>query len=392
MSDIEQALLRYALGMHESGHPMIAEAIVRGADEITRLTSELATERARREAAESEHDEIVRKYEVERQEHAATHAKFDGAVPKWKFDQQCSMTKDALAERDRARVACGVAAADGVWFWQGRDDRSESLTCPVVMSAETLRGFVAERARREAAERDAYERGVEDAVAFLRKRAEGTKAIDMVSAGTLRAAWEQIERQMLAHPATAADDASDPQHPAYALGRRDGIALSAIAAGLDRESLEAAIDEGTAAAIAPAAGEGERDEERCCEFIWCYSNDPERYEAQCATREAAIAEATTEYDGAPFYVQKFRRPDVTEYAPDADDIIEMMRDRACDDAGEAAEEFPDVGDDATAELDAMLCAWARKRCVVTFWTSDGCGAEERIDPNAPAATGKGGER
>jgi hypothetical protein len=45
-------LLRYALGMHESGHPMIAEAIVRGADEIARLTSELAAERARREAGE----------------------------------------------------------------------------------------------------------------------------------------------------------------------------------------------------------------------------------------------------------------------------------------------------------------------------------------------------
>jgi hypothetical protein len=203
------------------------------------------------------------------------------------------------------------------------------------------------------------------------------------------------EHDERAHPAPASDEPADPQHPAYALGRRDGIALAALAAGLDRKALEAAIDEGTAAAIAPAAGEGERDDSRCCEFIWCYSNDPhpERYEAQCATREAAIAEATTEYDGAPFYLQKFRRPSAAEYAPDADDIIEMMRNRAWDDADDAVEEFPDVGEDATAELEAMLCAWAREHCVVTFWTSDGCGAKERIDPNAaPAATGDGGER
>lgn len=35
------------------------------------------------------------------------------------------------------------AGADGVWFWQGKSDPSELLTCPVVMSADTLREILA---------------------------------------------------------------------------------------------------------------------------------------------------------------------------------------------------------------------------------------------------------
>jgi hypothetical protein len=70
-------------------------------------------------------------------------AKLADSVPKWKHEQQVKQTVEALAERDRARIACGVAAAEDVWFWQGGFDRPESLSCPVVMSADTLRSFVA---------------------------------------------------------------------------------------------------------------------------------------------------------------------------------------------------------------------------------------------------------
>ena len=39
--------------------------------------------------------------------------------------------------------------AEGVWRWQGDGDDPESLSCPVVMSADTLRGFVSEARRAE---------------------------------------------------------------------------------------------------------------------------------------------------------------------------------------------------------------------------------------------------
>lgn len=38
---------------------------------------------------------------------------------------------------------------DDVWFWQGSGDEPESLTCPVIMSADTLRGFLEHIAERD---------------------------------------------------------------------------------------------------------------------------------------------------------------------------------------------------------------------------------------------------
>ncbi len=54
-------------------------------------------------------------------------------------------------ERDRALAAVRAATAkrDDVWFWQGQGDHPESLSCPVVMSADTLREMLA---RADAAE------------------------------------------------------------------------------------------------------------------------------------------------------------------------------------------------------------------------------------------------
>lgn len=55
---------------------------------------------------------------------------------------------------------------EGVWRWQGDGDDPESLSCPVVMSADTLRSFVAEVRRcervREWAEAERDETGWSD--------------------------------------------------------------------------------------------------------------------------------------------------------------------------------------------------------------------------------------
>lgn len=52
---------------------------------------------------------------------------------------------------------------------------------------------------------------------------------------------------------------------------------------------------------------------------------------------------------------------------DADDIIEMLGERAQDTVGEAAEDYPDVSDEAAAELDDILKAWVTKHCQPRFY-------------------------
>lgn len=58
----------------------------------------------------------------------------------------------------KAKVQVAHAARDDVWFWQGDElDDPASLTCPVVMTAETLRGMLERIAQLEAVERAARE-------------------------------------------------------------------------------------------------------------------------------------------------------------------------------------------------------------------------------------------
>lgn len=52
---------------------------------------------------------------------------------------------------------------------------------------------------------------------------------------------------------------------------------------------------------------------------------------------------------------------------DAGDIIEMLGERAYDDVGEFAEDWPDVPDEARQELDALLSEWISKNCTATFY-------------------------
>ncbi len=60
------------------------------------------------------------------------------------------LERERLLRADLALVRTGT---EGVWFWQGAGDEPGSLSCPVVMSAERLRAFVADRVRAEKAEK-----------------------------------------------------------------------------------------------------------------------------------------------------------------------------------------------------------------------------------------------
>jgi hypothetical protein len=55
------------------------------------------------------------------------------------------------------------------------------------------------------------------------------------------------------------------------------------------------------------------------------------------------------------------------FIDDADNIIERMGERAYDEHGEFADDYPDVTDEAKAELTAFLVAWADKHCDVRFY-------------------------
>lgn len=53
---------------------------------------------------------------------------------------------------------------------------------------------------------------------------------------------------------------------------------------------------------------------------------------------------------------------------DADDVIETIGERAWDQAGEVAEDYPDVSADARNELNCLLQGWIKKHCMPTFYT------------------------
>ena len=64
------------------------------------------------------------------------------------------------------------------------------------------------------------------------------------------------------------------------------------------------------------------------------------------------------------------RPAAGDFVPDADDIINDMANRAGDEHSEFCDGFPDVSDEARAELEVALDAlkaWANKHCGVTFY-------------------------
>lgn len=106
---------------------------------------------------------------------------------------------------------------------------------------------------------------------------------------------------------------------------------------------------------------------------WGYasSKHAESWTGCCLTQDEAIAEGRATYCCEPFWIQSGHLVPLEAVMPDVDDIIDTMRDRACDEAGEVAEEFPDVSQAAKDELADLLMDWGRKYCEPEFWVADG---------------------
>lgn len=116
--------------------------------ERERLTRDLAHLEAQRQ--ESERQRIAGEMEATRLEQERNAARAKVAEVERKLGQVSEgwKQKDAALYEANARLRLVEVEPDLAWRWQGDGhDDPASLTCPVIMTADTLRGFVADRAR-----------------------------------------------------------------------------------------------------------------------------------------------------------------------------------------------------------------------------------------------------
>jgi hypothetical protein len=118
------------------------------------------------------------------------------------------------------------------------------------------------------------------------------------------------------------------------------------------------------------------------ETCWGYAehDEAERISGRCASRDEAIVEAFTEHvDLGEMWIYSGAEVDPFTLVPHATEIVELMGERASDNCGEVAEDWPDVSDEAKKELNDLLAAWVRKNAPARFWMADG--KPERVTRN-----------
>lgn len=71
-------------------------------------------------------------------------------------------------------------------------------------------------------------------------------------------------------------------------------------------------------------------------------------------------------EGDTVYFGTAATPPATAFI-NATDVIEMMGERAYDEFGEHAEDFPSMTAEAKAELEALLSDWVARHCHTTFY-------------------------
>jgi hypothetical protein len=95
--------------------------------------------------------------------------------------------------------------------------------------------------------------------------------------------------------------------------------------------------------------------------------------------------------GSTVYVGEAESPSYKQLCS-ADDVIEMMGERAYDVGGEWAEDFPDVTKEAVQELDALLLAWMQKHCHINFWTVNNVKPYVLTEEDAPSPAPQGDQQ
>lgn len=83
------------------------------------------------------------------------------------------------------------------------------------------------------------------------------------------------------------------------------------------------------------------------------------------SEEEVVEEAQEE--GYSTYSKGVVKPILPHHLIDANDVIEMIGERAWDIAGEWADDFPDVTKEAKGELEQFLHQWVEKHCTPSFY-------------------------
>ena len=109
------------------------------------------------------------------------------------------------------------------------------------------------------------------------------------------------------------------------------------------------------------------------EIRWGYasSRDAETWTGAYETRKEAILDGLADYCGEGFWIHSGHLVPLETVLPDVDDLLERMGEVAYDEAGEVAEDYPDVTDEARIELEELLRGWCEKHARPTFWVADG---------------------
>lgn len=122
-------------------------------------------------------------------------------------------------------------------------------------------------------------------------------------------------------------------------------------------------------------------------IVWGYSDyDDEGFQGAYTSKEEAIEVARDEYgDHQDFYILRGRYADVAEFCPDLDLAIEGwledISEKAYEECGELAEDWPSVSNEQREELKEslgpVLKDWMRKHMKPPAWTP--VGQAEKIE-------------
>lgn len=106
---------------------------------------------------------------------------------------------------------------------------------------------------------------------------------------------------------------------------------------------------------------------------WGHSMDRESegWSGSFLTREDAVMDGRAAYSGEDFYVCSGQALRTTDLMPDADEIVELMAERAADECGEVTDNFPSVTEAARVVLDTLLAQWAEEYVGCSLWVADG---------------------
>lgn len=104
-------------------------------------------------------------------------------------------------------------------------------------------------------------------------------------------------------------------------------------------------------------------------IYWGHSSDQHGpYRGTFASREAAVAEGRIEHAGEPFYV--CGGPAIDPCLIDADDVFELLRERARETAGDSTDEPIVIVGNGPSLLIELLDAWCEQHVEVNAWRAD----------------------